>query len=288
MNPDLPRHRSTPPAPSTRATTATGVRLRADVPVLPRGDGLVQVGSDPTRRVLLPDTASVRRLLQVLPLGVLPDASDGSPEVLRALRAAELLVDERERRLLAEARSATRVRVTAPARWQAVAVETLSAAGLTPLDGSGTPEVTLVVTWGEPDRSGLDLLTARDEPWLPVTVLEGRVRVGPFVVPGTSACLRCVDAHEAAADPWHRIPPTPDPAASGVATPDALEEAVDPLVLRHGLLTAVTDVARWAEGRQPLTWSATRTHRSSMLVEPQQWSQHPHCGCSWGDDVATG
>jgi len=255
-----------------------------------RGDGLVQVGSDPARRVLLPDTASVRRLLQLLPFGVRTDAASSSPEVLRALAGAGLLVDEDERRLLAEARAATRVRVSAPTWWQPLVRDLLTAAGLAAV-GGGAVDVTLVVARGEPDRSVLDLLTTRDEPWLPVAALEGRVRVGPFVVPGRSACLRCVDAHQAASDPWHRVAPPPDD-APGTPTPGtegvAPLDAADPLVLHHGLLTAVTDVARWAEGRQPLTWSATRTHRDPMTVEHRTWERHPHCGCSWGDDVATG
>lgn len=280
-------HRASPPP-------SRAVRLRAGVPVLGRGDGLVQVGTDPARRVLLPDTSSVRRLLQLLPFGVRTDAPASNPEVLRALAAAGLLVDEDDVRLLAEARAATRVRLDAPGWWRPLVTGLVAAAGLATTDADRQPaDVTLVLTWGEPDRDELDQLTARDQPWLPVAVLEGRVRVGPFVVPGASACLRCTDAHASAADPWHRVPPAPDVSLL-VRTPgDGADEqtpppdAVDALVLHHGLLTAVTDVSRWAEGRQPLTWSATRTHRSGMTVEHRAWTRHPHCGCSWGDDVAT-
>ena len=264
--------------------------------MLGRGDGLVQVGSDPARRVLLPDTASVRRLLQLLPFGVRTDAPASNPEVLRALDGAGLLVDEDDARLLAEARAATRVRLDVPPWWRPLVEGLVAAGGLTTADAGVSPaDLTLVLSWGEPDRDELDQLTARDEPWLPVAVLEGRVRVGPFVVPGASPCLRCVDAHASATDPWHRVPPPPDlallvrthgdgPGEEPAPPPDA----VDPLVLHHGLLTAVTDVCRWAEGRQPLTWSATRTHRGRMTVEHRTWSRHPHCGCAWGDDVATG
>src|SRR5262249_59908079 len=53
----------------------------------------------------------------------------------------------------------------------------------------------LVMTYGEPRRALADALMREDEPHLWVAAYPRRVRLGPFVEPGRSACLRCVDAH---------------------------------------------------------------------------------------------
>ncbi len=51
----------------------------------------------------------------------------------------------------------------------------------------------------------IDRLVQADRPHLLVTAVAGRVRVGPCVVPGLTACLRCVDAHLADRDPRHPL-----------------------------------------------------------------------------------
>ena len=79
----------------------------------------------------------------------------------------------------------------------------------------------------------------------------GSRRIGPFVEPGRTACLRCVDAHEAEVDP--RLPFLVEQAA--MATDGG--EPVDPVLDRLALAWAVRDLCRYLEGDEPSTWSAT-------------------------------
>lgn len=53
---------------------------------------------------------------------------------------------------------------------------------------------------GEPDRELSDPWMREQTPYVVVRLTEGRAVVGPFVVPGRTACLRCVDAHHTDAD----------------------------------------------------------------------------------------
>ena len=75
-------------------------------------------------------------------------------------------------------------------------------AGLRALPGPvRPPDCGVLVGVGEPDRELLDAWTRAGTPYLLVRLTEGRAVVGPFVVPGTTACLRCLDAHHTDADP---------------------------------------------------------------------------------------
>lgn len=266
------------------------VRLRAGVRSSSRGDGLLQVGNDPWRRVLLPDTLSVRQLLHLLPGGVRADNLGDLARVGHTLLAAGLAVDDDEQSLLDRARAATRVRVVASEPWHSTAVSWLQAAGLgVEVDGAAEPDdgpedplphPTLLVHDGDPDRDEVDQLLRTGAPVLVVAVVDARVRVGPFIVAGRSPCLRCLDAHAAERDPWFRTCAETLP----VAGPSA---GVGDLLLTQALLSATVDLCAWAEGRQPTTWSATRTFDDSLRMEEVRWERHPHCGCTWAEGLVT-
>ncbi|QCX28155.1 hypothetical protein FCL41_11965 [Nocardioides jishulii] len=160
------------------------LRLRRGVPVLPRGDGLVLVGTDPEHHVVLPDTASVARLLAQLRLG-LPSATsrqtpdDPTATVLAALRRAGLVVEVDEQALLSDARAATRVSVQAPDPWLPAVQECVRLAGLALATGQG--DVTWVVSAGPPDWEVHDALLAGEDPRAlhrraPLAHLPGAVR----------------------------------------------------------------------------------------------------------------
>lgn len=273
------------------------VRLRPGVRSSSREDGLLQVGSDPRRRVLLPDTSSVRQLVHMLPRGLRVDELGDLVRVGHTLLAAGLLVDEDERTLLADARASTLVEVIAPAAWLPRTVTLVHDAGLgvheaetcpdeVAAGGASTdsaaapPDLTLFVHDGELDRELVDHLVRDETPLLPVGVVDARVRVGPFVVPGSSACLRCLDAHAAERDPWFRTRSQTLPVTESSAV-------VAPLVLTQALVTAVADLCAWAEGRQPITWCATRSYDETLAMEQTPTPRHPHCGCTWADGLVT-
>lgn len=68
----------------------------------------------------------------------------------------------------------------------------------------GVPVVLLAHHVVQPQRAAA--LVSGDVPHLPVVLAPDRVEVGPFVEPGSTACLACVDAHRCDADPaWPQI-----------------------------------------------------------------------------------
>lgn len=249
------------------------VRLRRGVAVSSRDDGLLVVGSDPAHQVALPDTSTVARLLVQLRHGLPSDEVTGADAaVVAALGRAGLLVDVAERDLLTAARAATRVRLLTPAPWEGPARELLEAAGLRV--ATRESDLTWVVSAGPVAWPVHDDLVAADQPALFTTVLPSRVVVGPFVVPGSTACLRCADAASESTTPFLPSAQLPDD--------------LPPLLLRRALTLAAEDLCAWAEGRQPATWSTTLTMADQVDVVRQSWRQHPHCGCCWTHQSLTG
>ncbi|MDQ6524422.1 hypothetical protein RB608_12455 [Nocardioides sp. LHD-245] len=276
--------------------------LRPGTPVLARSPGVLQVGlSGP--RLRLPDVPEVRRLLSDLggpgdpnaPGRAAPDPVDLPPaaaDALDRLRAAGLVVpaagsgDPALATLLAQtgpdgvrrqaARAAPGLAVDVPDRLHAVLDPLLAAAGLRPAAEPDEVRVRLVVADGPIARDRLDPLVRSSLPHLLVTGDATAVRVGPFVQPGQTACLRCVDAHESLHD--QRLPLLVAQAAVQCAERPPPR---DPVLDHLALAWAVRDLARYLEGDEPSTWSATVDLDPLAAPELTRWGRHPYCGCSW-------
>lgn len=259
------------------------LRLKKGVVVVPRPPGLVQVGSDPRQRVLLPDTEGVQGLLEALTgPGVRVSTAPVSAELER-LVAADLVVDTGDRAQVRRRRATHVVRVHGPEPWAGDLGDLLAANGVGVRGRSQDPGLEVVLGAGEPARELADSLLAEANPVLYVSALDARVRVGPFVVPGLTACLRCLDAHAYDQDGRH---------------PPALEEAVRrrvehpldlaPLAMTAALTLAARDILAWVEGREPPSWSASTWVSDDLSQETRRWTRHPHCGCSWQDHLRVG
>jgi len=147
---------------------------------------------------------------------------------------------------------------------------------------TGTVDCGILLGVGEPDRDLVDPWTRGGTPHLLVRLTEGRAVVGPFVLPGTTACLRCVDAHCTDADPAWPLLVRQYASLSAHDRPDGAPEPVDPLLAALALAWAARDVASYLDGARPSTWSATVTlHPGLASLETQEWLRHPGCGCSW-------
>ena len=110
-------------------------------------------------------------------------------------------------------------------------------------------------------------------PCLVVTPLPDRVRLGPFVVPGATACLRCVDAHLAEDDPRRGL------VLEQLGVPGEVSPSpATPCWPRVRSALAVRELASYAEGDRPATWSATLTLSADLSLPHQAWPRHPHCG----------
>lgn len=281
--------------------------------VLRRHDGRVQVGLDPSHAVLLPagsDAALTRLadggpldpvLLPLLDAGLLVERRSVSSllnsvdESLRAATAALVRVHGADAPTAWAARSRAEVRVVAYGaggdELATRAAELLVRAGLAARTGVvvGPPSrdgPALLVGTGQPDRELVDDWMRGDVPHLVVRLCEGQALVGPFVDPGRSACLRCVDAHHTDVDPtWPLL--VRQHAAAGrrrrsEPADAAAPEPVDPLLAVLALAWAARDLASWVEGVPPSLLSSTLTLDGLLAdVEVRTWTRHPGCGCSW-------
>ena len=265
--------------------------LRPGIRVTRRGDGLLQVGLAMPRAVVVADSPAVRAALRRLDTGQRPDPEDLEvARLCRDLLARELVVDGdqllsdlEEAPLFAaygleagsvrERRARHGIAVVGPESVVQVARSWL------PASLGPEPAVTLLVSIGARSRSDLDPLMAAAHPHLVVQVVEGLVELGPFVSPGLTACLRCVDAHRGEADPRRSL------VLEQYAVPsrrvDGVPEPVDPPVLAAAVAWAVRDCIGFVDGHQPATWSRTITFGPGMAAEQQDWTRHPQCGCAW-------
>lgn len=278
--------------------------LRPGTPVMARSPGVLQVGLDePAVRV--PDDPAVRRVLIALARpGGIPDAGSLPPtatDVLDRLAHAGLLVEVPDTELRPDpslvtlraqfgpdavrrqaSRAAATIAVRADSATTTVLEPLLDRAGLRhvvlrPGDPPGFSTMAhLVVTTGPLDRAVLDPLVRSSAPHLLVTGAATGRRVGPFVQPGLTACLRCVDAHESLHDA--RRPLLVSQAATAAAD---WPPPVDPLLDQVALAWAVRDLLRYLEGDEPSTWSATIDIGPLEPPERVRWGRHPDCGCAW-------
>lgn len=276
--------------------------LRPGLQVVRRDDGHLQVGIDAPERVILADDPDVRRTLEDLRVGRTP--TPGTPAAVRCLTAlvkADLVVDAVE---LAAARSASPSSAALYARFGTGARHRIvaRAGARTALDASGeaheiltrllrscgcevvsrdaAASLRLVARDHEIPREEIDPLVRDGMPHLLVTGGAGGITVGPFVVPGLTACLRCVDAHLAESDPRRPL------VVEQVAHLGVGASWRDPVLQALALAWAVRDVASFVDGDEPATWSTSVRFGSDPAPVQQRWTRHPHCGCSWGDALA--
>lgn len=172
-----------------------------------------------------------------------------------------------------------------PPEWATILEPLLSEGGLRSVRPLEEAAVRLVGRPAQCARRALDDGMRAGQPHLLVVATEGRLAVGPFVEPGRTACLRCVDAHDADRDPTRPL------AVEQYADPAwqrPLPEPLDPSLLTLALALAAHDLGRWAEGGRPRTWSAVVDVAPGLRLARTAYPRHPRCGCSWGDLVAVG
>ena len=137
----------------------------------------------------------------------------------------------------------------------------------TPADEESS-EVVVVVAQHIVDLGQVRELMSQDVAHLPIAFSSGTAQVGPLVVPGSTACLCCVYATRADADPdWPRY------AVSTIGR--------DPIDLDETLATSASVVAAQlidAAARAPLNVSVT-VEASSWQRSEQVHRPHAACGC---------
>ncbi|NYJ04534.1 ThiF family adenylyltransferase [Petropleomorpha daqingensis] len=146
--------------------------------------------------------------------------------------------------------------------------------------GAGADVVVLARPWAASDPLVAGLQRA-GVPHLVATVRGQTGVVGPFVVPGSTSCLRCADLHRRDADP--RWPGFAAQLTAGEAPPSGATVTC--------LLTAVTaavQVLAFLDGASaPAAVGATLEFSPPQLLpRVRRWPVHPGCGCGALSDDA--
>jgi bacteriocin biosynthesis cyclodehydratase domain-containing protein len=239
--------------------------------LLRRGDGRLQVGLDRGHAVVVPDTEPVRRALHLLTRGELISEAD-VPLQVRPL-------------LTTSAKTRGKVAVVGfghpsgephLARLRSL----ITASGLT--IGRSMADVVVLAGVGEPCRDLVDHWTQQGVPHVLVRLVEGYAVVGPFVAPGRTACLRCLDATATDEDPSWPLLLEQYSSLSRRDRRDGATEPVDPLLAELAGAWAARDVASYLLGHRPSTWSSTvRLDPLLQDIRTEAWLRHPACGCTW-------
>ncbi|QNN51777.1 hypothetical protein [Nocardioides mesophilus] len=286
--------------------------LRPGTHVLQRGDGRLQLGLDPASAVILPDEPEVRELLA----GLDGSTRDDDLPLLTVLREQSLVLDEHDVLPLlnasnrcpapaaaalarqrgaaagpaADRRAATRLEVRGFGGDE-LADQVVALAGRLGLR-AGAPSrkrasgddavVGVLAGIGEPDRELADPWVRESTPYVVVRMCEGHAVVGPFVAPGRTSCLRCIDAHHTDADPAWPLLVQQYSRLSSRPRRDGVPEPVDPVLATLAAAWAVRDLASYVDGVRPSTWSTTLVLDAELAeVESRCWLRHPECGCGW-------
>ncbi|MEJ7630423.1 MAG: hypothetical protein WKF54_12600 [Nocardioidaceae bacterium] len=149
---------------------------------------------------------------------------------------------------------------------------------------SSAGEATVLVLAGdrEPSRESADEAMRRGVPFLCVGLRELVGLVGPFVVPGRTACVRCVDLARSQLDPCcatlvESAQANPAPSPCGPASLVAVTAGY-----------AAQEVAMWASGLVPLSCDhVIELPHGLGEVQTVLFEPHPECGCGWQSGQAT-
>src|SRR5580693_4866586 len=139
----------------------------------------------------------------------------------------------------------------------------------------------LAVITGRPDPVLLAALTRDRVPHLVVHADEAIGVVGPLVLPGRSACVRCVDLCKAARDPaWPRILAQASGTGAAAAGTQACDTVLAAATAALATAQALTLIDRAGE-------PAAANGTLEVVLPEWQWQRrgwppHPACGCGAG------
>ncbi|HRA74847.1 MAG TPA: hypothetical protein PLE12_01265 [Propionicimonas sp.] len=149
------------------------------------------------------------------------------------------------------------------------------------------PALNVVATGtDEPDRALTDALLRSDRDHLVVRLEPGRGVVGPFVRPGVTACVRCLDLTRSRQDAgWPRL----------LAQLCLTRHDPPPVLLAWTAATACAQVLAALESAVPDAQGRTvELAAPEHAIAARAWTPHPDCGCigewtrSVGDLAAAG
>jgi hypothetical protein len=136
------------------------------------------------------------------------------------------------------------------------------------------PDLVVLAQDGPVDDERREALHARGCPHLQLRFGPGFGVVGPLVVPGLTACLRCTDLHRLDRDPaWTSLAVQLAVARRATA---ACEVALATTVTGIAALQALS----FLDGEDPATIDGTlELHTPAWQVRRRTWPAHPDCRC---------
>jgi bacteriocin biosynthesis cyclodehydratase domain-containing protein len=271
------------------------------MPVLSRPDGVVQVGWDPRRAVLVHPprglaAAALAHLLRTMQAGATM-ADLQAESVRRGVADAALVVE-----LVAALRDAGVVTaVSAPRRRTRAASirihgrgplsdllanalrcsgarirqSNLSHAGVT----SGTADLVVLSDFLVADPRVVRDLHAARVPHLPVRVRDGAGLVGPLVIPGVTSCLGCADLHRTDRDPaWPAVAAQLRNTVGSADRATVLATAALALNQVDRVIRAVRAGGKAPEPPATLDTTLEFDIDTGSIVA-RRWTRHPRCSC---------
>lgn len=156
-------------------------------------------------------------------------------------------------------------------------IRPLLAAADVPLSNHpATADVVVIASDCEPTREVADSLMRDGVPHLWAWVRDVVGVVGPFVVPGTTGCLRCADQARADVDPaWPTL-------LQSVTARRPTAAACDTLLAALVAALAAQEVATWASGLGAQTLNTViELPQGFGDIDRRSLEMHPRCGCGW-------
>jgi bacteriocin biosynthesis cyclodehydratase domain-containing protein len=134
-----------------------------------------------------------------------------------------------------------------------------------------------------------DQLLRDGVPHLLAGVNETTAVVGPLVVPGESACLRCLDLRRTDRDPAWPLIAAQLAAQPSRAPTTACDVALASLAASVTALQALSWIDAAGSPPLPATFDGTlEVTLPDWRIRRRAWSRHPACGCHWSQRCAGG
>lgn len=273
------------------------------MPVLLRPDGVVQVGWDPRRAVLVrppgglaaPALAGLLRSLRSpTPISQLRQQAadhglgdaDGLTDLVEQLVGAGVMTQC----VHPPGRTAA-IRVHGRGPLSDLLVETLRCSPARVTHSSqphaavspGSADLVVLTDYLVADPRMVRDLHTRGVAHLPVRVRDGTGLVGPLVIPGMTSCLRCTDLHRRDRDAaWPAVSAQLRDTVGVADRPTLLATAALALSQVNRVIAAVREQETAAQTGPPQTLNATlEVDLGAGAIVTRRWSRHPLCAlCS--------
>ena len=275
----------------------TRYALNPAMPVLSRPDGVVQVGWDPRRAVLVRPpsgmtVATLAALLRALHTGVtvaqLHDVAPGVDETTIADLVTELADAHVVTAMPRPRTRSASIRIHGRGPLSDLLASALRCSGARIKHSSQPhagvrPEKTDLVVLSDSlvaDPRLLRDLHATGTPHLPVRVRDGAGLVGPLVVPGMTSCLRCADLHRSDRDEnWPAVAAQLRDAVGNADRATVLGTAAVALNQVDRVIAAVrAGVGVDRAPHPPSTLDTTLEFDvDTGSTTARRWSRHPRC-----------